>query len=493
MNAQHITDFNSDNMDDIIFVRSVEKPRAPKPGGNRLTKRAQPNDISAQAVSPSPTKHAKPSGTSAQAASQAPAFKQKPGSNGFQATTPNAYPKVPQSEQQETEEEESFLVETRKALEQALGKEALKAHEKLLAKEKESTEQYIVDLEAAVKQQYGTPVVHEILIQDQIAILKVRAEGHDESARTEIKLLRESNTKLAEDKATLGHCARLITDENIVLKRQHEGASAEIQILHEHNATLAEENTALMRNVKLLEDEQGTSKAKQQKEAARAEIEKVRNYNTKLIDEKATLVRRIELLSDEHGNLRAEISALTQDLRDQKKLFKQNMYEFDGEMKDVALKSKNFRQKLERRNDKLIKKNTILSRKVVELETDNSTELLDARQRIQELQVQVGKLEQGFRQRGKQLTELSRDSVSKEKIKMQKKAVIEAKNRLQTRMLGMFKNYRDLFRKNAALLDKLVSVADVERLGKERKAYRQEMKLLKGQPLEELYEFKHQV
>ena len=68
------------------------------------------------------------------------------------------------------------MFETRKALEHALGKEALEAHEKVLTEEKESTEKYILDLEAAVKQQHGTPVVHETLIQDQIAILKVKAE-----------------------------------------------------------------------------------------------------------------------------------------------------------------------------------------------------------------------------------------------------------------------------------------------------------------------------
>ena len=492
MDAQYVTELDSDSMDDIIFVRSVEKPQTPKPSNGRPTKRAKPNDIPAQAVSPSLTKRAKSSGMPAHAVSPGPATKQKRDSNSSQTTTSIAHPKVPQSEQPYTEEEK-FMLETRKALEQALGKEALEAHEKVLTEEKESTEKYILDLEAAVKQQHGTPVVHETLIQDQIAILKVKAEGHDESAKTEIKLLRESNTKLAEERTTIGRCVRLLTDENVVLKRQHEGASAEIQILHEHNTTLAEENAALLREVKLLKDEQGAHKAERQEEAYRIAIKTLREQNKKLADEKAALARNVELLNAGHDNLKAEIFALTQDVCDQKELYKKEMNDSEGGIKDNARKSKKLTQKLKQRNNRLIKENVNLSRKVMELETDDSTELLEARQRIQELHIQVEKLEQGFRQRGEQLIELSRDSMSKEKIKMQKKAAVEARDLLQTRMSGMFKNYRILFKKNTALLDKLVSVAEVGRLGKVKKAYRQEMKLLKGQPLEELYEYKHQV
>lgn len=493
MDAQYVTELDSDSMDDIIFVRSVEKPQTPKAGGGRPTKRAKPNDVPARAVSPSLTKRAKSSGMPAQAVSPGPATKQKRDSNSSQTTTSDAHPKVSQSEQPYTEEEKLFMFEIRKALEHALGKEALEAHEKVLTEEKESTEKYILDLEAAVKQQHGTPVVHETLIQDQIAILKVKAEGHDESARTEIKLLRKSNTKLAEEKTTIGRCVRLLTDENVILKRQYEGASAEIQILHEHKTTLAEENAALSRDLKLLKDEQGTYKAERQEEAYRIAIKTLREQNNKLADEKVALARNVELLNAGHDNLRAEIFALTQDVCDQKELYKKEMNDSEGGIKDNARKSKKLTQKLKQRNNRLIKENVNLSRKVMELETDDSTELLEARQRIQELHIQVEKLEQGFRQRGEQLIELSRDSMSKEKIKMQKKAAVEARDLLQTRMSGMFKNYRILFKKNTALLDKLVSVAEVGRLGKVKKAYRQEMKLLKGQPLEELYEYKHQV
>ncbi|KAL1793149.1 hypothetical protein ACET3X_008131 [Alternaria dauci] len=420
----------------------------------------------------------------AQAISPSPATKQKRDSNSSQAPTSDAHSKVPQSEQQETEEEKSFMLATRKALEQALGKEALEAHEEILAKEKESTEQYILDLEAAVKQQYGTPIVHDILIQDQLAILKVKAEGHDEAAKTEIKLLRESNAKLAEEKTTLGRCVRLLTDESIVLKRQHEGASAEIQILHEHNATLAKDNTALLRKITLLEDEKGTPVANQQEEAFKTEIKRLREHNTKFANENTALVRSVALLNADKDNLRAEISALTQDVCDQKELYKK-MHGSEEGIKDVALRQKKSRQKLKQRNGRLIKENTNLSRKVVELETGGSSELLAARQRIQELHDQVKELEQGFHQRGEQLIELSRESMSKDKINMQKKAAVEARDLLQTHMSGMFKNYRNLYNKNTALLDKLVSVAGVGRLGKAKTAFRQEMKLLKGQPLEE--------
>ncbi|CAG5175111.1 uncharacterized protein ALTATR162_LOCUS10772 [Alternaria atra] len=465
-------------MDDIVFVRSVEKRRAPPLGGGSSAKRAKLKNVPAEAVSPSS------------------ATKQKADSNGAQTAGSDVYPKLPRPEQQEPEQEESFLLATRNALEQALGKEALEAHEKLLVKEKESKELYIVNLEEAVKQQYGTPVVHDILIQNQMAILKVKAEGHDEAAKTEIKLLRESNTKLRGETTTLGRCVRLLTDENIVLKRQHEGTRAEIQILYEHNTKLTEENTALARNIGLLKDGDGTSKAKRQEEAARtAEIKSVRQYKTKLADEKAALVRRVKLLSDEHDTLRAEISALTQDVDEQKRLCKSKMRESDSEMKAAATKSKKFREKFKNSNKKLTKKNTDLSRKIVELESGHAAEVLEARVRVRELQGQVEKLEQGFRQRGEQLIELSRDSVLKDRIKMQKEAAIEAKDLLQKRMSGMFKNYQALFKKNKILLNKLVLAADEGRFGdgKKAKIYREGLKLLEGQPLEGLYEFKHQV
>jgi hypothetical protein len=83
--------------------------------------------------------------------------------------------------------------------------------------------------------------------------------------------------------------------------------------------------------------------------------------------------------------------------------------------------------------------------------------------------------------------------VSKDKIKMQKKAAVEAKSLLQSRMSGMFKNYRMLHKKNTALLEKLVSTAEAGGFGDADNTYRKELELLKGQPLEKLYEFKNQV
>jgi cell division protein FtsB len=284
-------------------------------------------------------------------------------------------PEQQEPEQQEPEQQESFLLATRNALEQALGKEALEAHERLLAKERECTDQYIVNLEEAVKQQYGTPVVHDILIQNQIAILKVKAEGQDESARTEIKLLRDSNTKLADEKTTLGRCVQHLTDENINLKRQDEAARAEIQILHENNTKLTEENSALVRNIKALKDEHNIAKVKAQEEATRTQIKILRENNVKLTEEKNALVRSVKLLKGDNQLLQANISALTQEVCDQKKLNEKRQHEPVGSIKDAKRKNKKLRQKLEKQNKRLMKENTKLSRKVVQLETGNPAEV----------------------------------------------------------------------------------------------------------------------
>jgi hypothetical protein len=78
-------------------------------------------------------------------------------------------------------------------------------------------------------------------------------------------------------------------------------------------------------------------------------------------------------------------------------------------------------------------------------------------------------------------------------MEKQKKAAIEAKGMLQTRMTGMFRHYRTLFKKNTALLDKLKSAAAAGVSEEAASTSRKELKLLKGRPLEKLDEFKNQV
>jgi hypothetical protein len=76
---------------------------------------------------------------------------------------------------------------------------------------------------------------------------------------------------------------------------------------------------------------------------------------------------------------------------------------------------------------------------------------------------------------------------------MQRKAAVEAKSLLQTHMSGMFVHYRMLLEKNNALLDKLTPMAVAGGFGHKGSHYRRELELLKGQPLEELYEYKNKI
>jgi myosin heavy subunit len=475
--------------DDIVFVRSIEKPRALDIGDDHPRRRAKHNDGSAQDLSPSPATREQIGGNESQ-----------PKASNFNSTVP-----LPG-------EQGTFLLATRKALESAVGKEALERSEQLLKEEQDRTEQYIAQLEKAVKDQNGGPVSHDILIQNQIAMLKVKAKGQDEAARTEINILHEHNKKLSQEKTALVRSVNQLKGQHSASKAKvQDDANAESQILHEHNTKLAKEKADLVRSVKLLKDESFTLNAKgPDDKAARTEIRMLHEHTTNLAEEKTALVCNLKLLKEEHGTLRAEISALTQNLCEQKKLCaSKKMYGSGRDSKAAAAelrKHKKELRKCKKLNSKMVKENKKLSEKVAELETerlaslslqktakDSAEEASKAHERIEKLQNQIVKLDRGFRQRGEQLIELSRDSVSKDKIKMQKKAAVEAKGLLQTRMSGMFRNYQMLHKKNTALLEKLVSTAEARGFGDADSTYRKELKLLKGQPLEKLCEFKNQV
>ncbi|KAH6866994.1 hypothetical protein BKA58DRAFT_215685 [Alternaria rosae] len=566
---------SSGDDDDIIFVRSVEKPRASKGNNRPAKKRPNPKNVSAQAVSPSPatrkrnggyqdTKRTKINNASAQAVTPSSTARKR--SDGDQATprvnsnnifaqalSPSPAARKPVSIGQGPTHTEPYdfstwavssssaaraqignrealtiaaeintttrgsgqndtsMLATRKVLEAALGKEALESQEKSLVEKQKRTDQYIARLEEAVKQKGGVNVSHNLIAQDHIAMLKARYETTEKIASTEIKILRESNKKLTEDKTKLTRSIKLVRDgHGAVEAMAQEDASAEIQILRENNEKLSDEKSQLLRSISVIQDETRMWKTKaKKKEAAGEDLEILRERNAKLTGENAELVRNVEQLKDEHSTLRANVSALTLDICEQKKLFaSKKMRRSNGDVKVATTETKKLKNEIKRfkaRNKWLTEQNTDFSGKLAELDTERRTtldyqkaakqsaeETSLARERIGKLQQQLAKLDQDFRERGEQLTELSRDAESKRKIKNQNKAAIKAKGLVQTRMVGMFTNYRNLFKKNKALLEKLNSTAEAGAAGQEGKTYRKQLKLLKGLPLKKLSEFKSQ-
>jgi DNA repair exonuclease SbcCD ATPase subunit len=184
-----------------------------------------------------------------------------------------------------------------------------------------------------------------------------------------------------------------------------------------------------------------------------------------------------------------------------------NTSEPDGATDTVVKKYKKLKKRIkesERHNLALAEERDSLLSRVGELETESASahdwrqttkhhlaEIFGKDQRIETLQEQVAKLEHGFHQRGEQLIQLSRDSGSKAKLKKEKSAAEAAKGVLQTRVSGMFFNYRALLEKNDALLEKLTAMAKAGGFGHAGSLYRKELALLKGQQLEDLYEYKH--
>jgi hypothetical protein len=76
---------------------------------------------------------------------------------------------------------------------------------------------------------------------------------------------------------------------------------------------------------------------------------------------------------------------------------------------------------------------------------------------------------------------------------MEKNAVVEAKSFLQTHVSSIFIHYRTLLENNNALMDKLTSMAVAGGFGHRGSIYRRKLEILKGQLLEELYEYKKKV
>ncbi|EOA80960.1 uncharacterized protein SETTUDRAFT_35851 [Exserohilum turcica Et28A] len=228
-------------MDDIIFVGATPKQQTPKRKVD------------------SPGKPALARAAPAQACVLTPSVVER--HNELAEVVQHCSPsKNPPSE----EEEEAFMLATRHALEQALGKQTLEQHGALLKQEKKCTEDYIAQLEEAVNQKTGIDSpMQNALVQGELAMWKARASGQDEATKTEMRLLRKWNDQLQQEKDGLEASVEEMKKENRALKaevemlksakRQMNGS--EVKILRTRNVQLEEEKIQLESSMQLLKDE----------------------------------------------------------------------------------------------------------------------------------------------------------------------------------------------------------------------------------------------
>ncbi|KAF1845999.1 uncharacterized protein K460DRAFT_355734 [Cucurbitaria berberidis CBS 394.84] len=231
-----------------------------------------------------------------------------------------------------------------------------------------------------------------------------------------------------------------------------------------------------------------------QEESSRVEIKSLREHNAKL-EYNATAH------NDKTRALEAKILSLTEEVREQKSLHKA------GSSDDARILKRRIKLSIERAERQkqqikdLVKETDTLSRKVEKLKAERqttrpeqgNTAVLDQSDQIKTLQAHAARLKQKLRERGDHLIRLSRDNISRTELRREKKAALEATKSLRTHVAGMFIHYRALSEKNAVLLEKLSGMAEAGGFGDPGSLYRKELDRLKGQPIEELYEYKSRV
>ncbi|EFQ89252.1 hypothetical protein CFE70_008293 [Pyrenophora teres f. teres 0-1] len=218
-----------DVMDDVVFVRTAEKPK-PKPDEVLDLKTA------------TPTKQAKPT--------DLPTYRNWFGriidshneDEDMSDTTPAPVPEeaallgddstntlVPRKDGEESsgthhpvlpkvplpEDGPGYLPAMRGALEQALGKETLDRLEQCNIQDEENTIKYIIKLEKEIDMRYENFFATEQLLEEKMNMLKARAKGGDEVTRTERELLRLEIERLkgeVESKESITHGLRAEID-----------------------------------------------------------------------------------------------------------------------------------------------------------------------------------------------------------------------------------------------------------------------------------------
>ncbi|EUC38709.1 hypothetical protein COCCADRAFT_707 [Bipolaris zeicola 26-R-13] len=331
------------------------------------------------------------------AQSQAPQSPHKPASSKDVAvpTTPSkslasrpknsAIPRSPRPHLPSTPpappEDHTFLPATRHALEQALGKASLGRHEVLLQQDKEHTQDYIAQLQDAVKQKNGiTPSTHEALLRREVTMWKAKAQEMDESAKTEMQLLRECNGRMEEEMIAL----RAVAEG---LRREGEGLKEEVERLSKENEAFKRENDGLKADM-----QKGPREEDEERMLLITDLEGDKEEMQRLLDEvmdqNEGLKGEVKNLKDEAKKLKEEVKMLRGVAKEQGGGGGEGKNSKDDKVEKRKIKNIKRRERDRKRRDQvLVKENMQLAAKLAEVEkqkSDTSEEGLEAEDEVWE-------------------------------------------------------------------------------------------------------------
>ncbi|KAI2479496.1 APG6 domain containing protein [Pyrenophora tritici-repentis] len=239
-----------DVMDDVVFVRTVEKPKPKRdkvlgPKTATPTKQATPTDLppyekylgqiidlgndnedmSDTTPTPAPTED-----------STNTLPPRKDDEESYSTHRP-VLPKVPLPE-----DGPGYLPAMRRVLEQALGKETLDRLEQYSIQDVEAKDKYIRKLETEIDMRYKNFFTTEQLQKEKMDMLKARAKGGDEVTRTERELLRLEIEGLKGELENKESSTRVLRDEIDTLKagyleREKELKAMELELYMELEKT----------------------------------------------------------------------------------------------------------------------------------------------------------------------------------------------------------------------------------------------------------------
>ncbi|EUC41170.1 hypothetical protein COCMIDRAFT_106881 [Bipolaris oryzae ATCC 44560] len=294
---------SSDTMNDIIFSQPASQP-AQSQAPQTPRKPASPKDV----------------------IPQTPPSKSLVSRQKNNSTTNSPRPHLP-STPPAPPEDHTFLPATRHALELALGEASLNRHEVLLQQDKKHTQDYIAQLQDAVKQKNGiAPSTQEPLLRKEITMWKAKAQEMDESAKTEMQLLRECNGRMEEEMIAVRAVAEGLRSEGEGEKMQKcrgeedekralliEGLEGDKEELQRVLNSVVDENQELKGEVKNLKEEAkelrgavnrvGGGEGKEDKDG-KAEKRKAKNEKRRARDRK----RRELVLVKENMELAAKLA-----------------------------------------------------------------------------------------------------------------------------------------------------------------------------------------
>ncbi|KAI1689808.1 hypothetical protein KJE20_02986 [Pyrenophora tritici-repentis] len=272
-----------DVMDDVVFVRTVEKPKPKRdkvlgPKTATPTKQATPTDLppyekylgqiidlgndnedmSDTIPTPAPTEDS---------TNTLPPRKDDEESS---STHRPVLPKVPLPE-----DGPGYLPAMRRVLEQALGKETLDRLEQYSIQDVEAKDKYIRKLETEIDMRYKNFFTTEQLQKEKMDMLKARAKGGDEVTRTERELLRLEIEGLKGELENKESSTRVLRDEIDTLKagyleREKELKAMELKLYMELEKT----KTTKLELEKVLEEKNVTKSELEENKARDLELEK---------------------------------------------------------------------------------------------------------------------------------------------------------------------------------------------------------------------------